>query len=104
MFGISLFISSKTISISTRFKSHRAIYLYNVMMECSIDRRGGLRWDNFSTIKFLFPDIEEQSAITNVLVTCDNEIILAKQKLNSFQRQKKGLMQVLLTGKKRVTQ
>lgn len=85
-------------------KSHRAIYLYNVMMEGSIDRRGGLRWDNFSTIKFLFPDIEEQSAITNVLVTCDNEIILAKQKLNSFQRQKKGLMQVLLTGKKRVTQ
>lgn len=85
-------------------KSYRAIYLYNVMMEGSIDRRGGLRWDNFSTIKFLFPDIEEQSAITNVLVTCDNEIILAKQKLNSFQRQKKGLMQVLLTGKKRVTQ
>ena len=24
-------------------KSHRAIYLYNVMMEGSIDRRGGLR-------------------------------------------------------------
>ena len=85
-------------------KSYRAIYLYNVMMEGSIDRRGGLRWDNFSTIKFLFPDIEEQSAITNVLVTCDNEIILAKQKLNHFQQQKKGLMQVLLTGKKRVTQ
>lgn len=83
-------------------KSHRAIYLYNVMMEGSIDRRGGLRWYNFSTIKFLLPDIEEQSAITNVLITCDNEIILAKRKLNSFLHQKKGLMQVLLTGKKRV--
>lgn len=83
-------------------KSHRAIYLYNVMMEGSIDRRGGLRWDNFSTIKFLLPDIEEQLAITNVLITCDNEIILAKRKLNNFLHQKKGLMQVLLTGKKRV--
>lgn len=83
-------------------KSHRAIHLYNVMMEGSIDRRGGLRWDNFSTIKFLLPDIKEQSAIADILVSCDNEIILAKQKLNSFQHQKKGLMQVLLTGKKRV--
>lgn len=85
-------------------KSHRAIYLYNVMMEGSIDRRGGLRWDNFSTIKFLLPDIKEQSAIADILVSCDNEILLAKQKLNEFHQQKKGLMQVLLTGKKRVTQ
>ena len=83
-------------------KSHRAIYLYNVMMEGSIDRRGSLRWDNFSTIRFLLPDIKEQSAIADILVSCDNEILLAKQKLNSFQQQKKGLMQVLLTGKKRV--
>lgn len=85
-------------------KSHHAIYLYNVMMEGSIDRRGGLRWDNFSTIKFLLPDIKEQSAIADILVSCDNEILLAKQKLNEFHQQKKGLMQVLLTGKKRVTQ
>lgn len=83
-------------------KSHRAIYLYNVMMEGSIDRRGGLRWDNFSTIKFLLPDIKEQSAIADILVSCDNEVLLAKQKLNKFRQQKKGLMQVLLTGKKRV--
>ena len=83
-------------------KSHRAIYLYNVMMEGSIDRRGGLRWENFSTIKFLLPDIKEQSAIADILVSCDNEILLAKQKLNKFRQQKKGLMQVLLTGKKRV--
>lgn len=83
-------------------KSHRAIYLYNVMMEGSIDRRGGLRWDNFSTIKFLLPDIKEQSAIADILVSCDNEILLAKQKLNKFRQQKKGLMQMLLTGKKRI--
>lgn len=83
-------------------KSHRAIYLYNVMMEGSIDRRGGLRWDNFSTIKIFLPDIKEQSAIADILVSCDNEILLAKQKLNKIRQQKKGLMQVLLTGKKRV--
>lgn len=83
-------------------KSHRAIYFYRVMMEGSIDRRGGLRWDNFSSIKFILPPIREQSKIANVLLFCDNEILLAKQKLNKIQQQKKGLMQVLLTGKKRV--
>lgn len=82
-------------------KSHRAIYFYRVMMEGSIDRRGGLRWDNFSSIKFILPPIREQSKIANVLLFCDNEILLAKQKLNKIQQQKKGLMQVLLTGKKR---
>lgn len=48
------------------------------------------------------PCIEEQRIIANVLSRCDTEILLAKQKLYSFQQQKKGLMQILLTGKKRV--
>lgn len=47
------------------------------------------------------PCVEEQSAIVNILSLCDAEILLAKQKLSKFQQQKKGLMQVLLTGKKR---
>ena len=50
------------------------------------------------------PCIEEQAAIANILSLCDHEVLLAKQKLSKFQWQKKGLMQVLLTGKKRVTQ
>ena len=48
------------------------------------------------------PCIEEQVAIANIFSLCDNEILLAKQKLNHFQQQKKGLMQILLTGKRRV--
>ena len=48
------------------------------------------------------PCIEEQAAIANILSLCDHEILLAKQKLSKFQWQKKGLMQVLLTGKKRI--
>lgn len=49
------------------------------------------------------PCIEEQAAIANILSLCDHEILLAKQKLSKFQWQKKGLMQVLLTGKRRIT-
>ncbi len=48
------------------------------------------------------PSIEEQTAIASVLVNADKEIEIQKQKLAAMQEQKKGLMQVLLTGKKRV--
>src|SRR5690554_3483311 len=42
--------------------------------------------------------IEEQTAIAEVLTTADKEIELLEQKLESYKTQKKGLMQVLLTG------
>lgn len=59
---------------------------------------------NLEKITIKIPDIEEQNAITEIFTSCDKEIYLANQKLKSLHQQKKGLMQVLLTGKKRVTQ
>lgn len=63
-----------------------------------------ISYSDFCYIKIPYHSLQEQNAIANVFVSCDDEILLAKQKLNHFQQQKKGLMQVLLTGKKRVTQ
>lgn len=63
-----------------------------------------ISYSDFCYIKIPCPSLQEQNTIANVFVSCDNEISLAKQKLNVFQQQKKGLMQVLLTGKKRVKQ
>ena len=83
-------------------KSHHLIYLYKSMMEGSINRRGGLRWNPFSTIKIDLPSLEEQNAIASVLIKADKEIELAKDKLANLQYQKRGLMQQLLTGKKRI--
>lgn len=57
---------------------------------------------SMKNVSFEIPELIEQIAIANILSLCDNEILLAKQKLNKFRHQKKGLMQVLLTGKKRV--
>ena len=48
------------------------------------------------------PCIKEQYAIAEVLLSCDEEINLATKELESLQQQKKGLMQILLTGKKRL--
>ena len=53
-----------------------------------------------TTIKY--PDLQEQTAIANILSSCDEEIRLAQGKLATIKEQKKGLMQVLLTGKRRV--
>jgi type I restriction enzyme S subunit len=83
-------------------KSYKLIYQYQNRMEGSIDRRGGLRWDAFSVIKVHIPPIEEQTAIAQVLQTADKEIQLLKTKVEKLKEQKKGLMQVLLTGRKRL--
>lgn len=48
------------------------------------------------------PSIKEQTAIAEVLTAADSEIELAKEKLDRLRRQKRGLMQQLLTGKKRI--
>lgn len=83
-------------------KTQKLIYLYKSRMEGSIDRRGGLRWNDFASIKIALPSIEEQTAIAEVLTAADREIELAKEKLERLRRQKRGLMQQLLSGKKRV--
>ena len=85
-------------------KSHPLVYQYQNRMEGSIDRRGGLRWDAFSIIKIKLPSLEEQTAIAHVLQAADKEIQLLKTKTDKLREQKKGMMQVLLTGKKRLNQ
>ena len=57
---------------------------------------------DFFNMHMKIPNIEEQSAIANVLVNADKEIGLANEKLARLQSQKRGLMQQLLTGKKRI--
>ena len=48
------------------------------------------------------PSIKEQTAIANILTTADKEITLLEKKLERFKEQKRGLMQVLLTGERRL--
>ena len=60
------------------------------------------KYPDFCQVKVRIPTEEEQTAIASVLVKADKEIELAKEKLLNLQSQKRGLMQQLLTGKKRV--
>lgn len=57
---------------------------------------------DFGNLKLAVPNNQEQTAIAQVLTAADREIELAQQKLELLRQQKRGLMQQLLTGKKRV--
>ena len=59
-------------------------------------------YDDFCVVKIPFPTIEEQTAIAQVLQAAGNEVQVLRSKLDMLKEQKKGLMQVLLTGKKRL--
>lgn len=58
--------------------------------------------EDFMALKIPYPSIDEQKIIANILNQADKEIEIHKQKLAAMQEQKKGLMQVLLTGKRRI--
>lgn len=57
---------------------------------------------DFFSLKITIPDFEEQTAIAQVLQAADKEIELLKAKTDKLREQKKGMMQVLLTGKVRI--
>lgn len=61
-----------------------------------------ISYEDFCTVNIPFPSLKEQTAIAQILQAVDTEISLLKNKVGKLREQKKGLMQVLLTGKKRL--
>jgi type I restriction enzyme S subunit len=84
------------------FKTELYRHIFEANTSGSIDRRGGLRWKQFSQIHIPLPSIEEQKKIFACIDTRDREIRLLQQLVEALKTQKKGLMQKLLTGKIRV--
>lgn len=61
-----------------------------------------LRLPTFLKMEVQMPSLDEQKKIANCLTFSDKEIEFLKDKLSLYKLQKQGLMQQLLTGKKRV--
>lgn len=57
---------------------------------------------DFFNLKIRTPEFQEQQRIASVLSAADTEIETHQKQLAALKEQKKGLMQQLLTGKKRV--
>ena len=61
-------------------------------------------WSFVADCVFLTPPLPEQRAIASILTTADDEIRQLEAKAEALERQKKGLMQKLLTGEIRTRQ
>jgi hypothetical protein len=78
-------------------------HIFEVSTSASVDRRGSLRWREFSRLPFPVPSLAEQKAIAEVLRTAQADLAGLTAETDTLTRQKRGLMQKLLTGEWRVT-
>lgn len=76
--------------------------IFGAATNASVDRRGSLRWKEFSQIHVPLPPLKEQQKIAAVLSAANAEIFTLEKKLACLKDEKKALMQQLLTGKRRV--
>lgn len=84
------------------FKTEKYRRIFETSTNGTVNRRGSLRWKEFSQIQVPLPSLPEQRRIAEVLAACDHELDLLAGKRDALQRQKRGLMQQLLTGRVRV--
>lgn len=88
--------------MSVLFKQPRLIYDFWTHSQGLVGDTLNCKYRDFGQVHICCPPLAEQKAITEVLTAADREIELAKEKLERLRSQKRGLMQQLLTGKKRV--
>lgn len=88
--------------MSVLFKQPRLVYDFWTHSQGLVGDTLNCKYRDFGQVHICCPPLAEQKAITEVLTAADREIELAKEKLERLRRQKRGLMQQLLTGKKRV--
>jgi len=100
-------IVTPTEGIDVRFmamliKQPRVVYDFWTHSQGLVSDTLNCKYPDFSQVKVCIPTKEEQKAIADMLYGFDKEIELANEKLANLQSQKRGLMQQLLTGKKRI--
>ncbi|MDE1207098.1 restriction endonuclease subunit S [Tenacibaculum larymnensis] len=83
-------------------KTKRFRFLLELISPGGAGRNRVMSKKDFLKLKITIPKYKEQTAIANILNTADKEIELLQKQLTQLQEQKKGVMQQLLTGKKRL--
>ena len=83
-------------------KQPRIVYSFWTHSQGLVSDTLNCKYPDFSQVKVTIPAKEEQTAIANLFYDFEKQIELASEKLANLQSQKRGLMQQLLTGKKRI--
>jgi type I restriction enzyme S subunit len=85
------------------FKCRHTVHQFHRYSQGLVDDTLNLKFHNFATVEVRIPsDVKEQCAIANILDTCDDELWLLRAQRAALDKQKRGLMQRLLTGKVRM--
>jgi len=84
------------------FKSPKIILLLKRFSKGITEDRWRLYFNDFSKIPFILPTYNEQKKISTILSTVDNKLDTHQAKKTSYETLKKGLMEQLLTGERRV--
>ncbi len=84
------------------FKSPAVVHLLHRHSQGLVKDTLNLKWRHFMEIRVAIPRKEEQQTIAAIFRLVDRELALLHARLDALCEQKKGLMQLLLTGKVRV--
>ena len=95
--------NADSLFFSYLFKMPKLTNLFWRNSQGLVDDTLNCKFKDFAIVRVYLPDTKkEQIAIAQVLQAADKEIQLLKAKTDKLREQKKGMMQVLLTGKKRL--
>lgn len=88
--------------ISYLFKLDSVINIFKRYSQGLVKDTLNLKYSNFKNIRLKLPSLDKQNLFAKILNTKDKELKLLKQEVELLKEQKKGLMQLLLTGIVRV--
>lgn len=95
-------INTDSLFFSYLFQTSKMMNLFWRNSQGLVDDTLNCKFKDFAIIKISLPEKDEQTEIAQVLQTAVKEIQLLKIKTEYLRTQKKGLMQQLLSGKKRI--
>lgn len=78
-------------------KQDRYRQKFAMATSASVDRRGSLRWPEFSKLRVSVPDFDEQQAVSAVLRDFEHELAGLEDELLKIQRTARGMSQSLMT-------
>ena len=95
--------NANSLFFSYLFKTPKLTNLFWRNSQGLVDDTLNCKFKDFAIVKILLPKTkEEQTAIAQVLEAADKEITLLKAKAEQLKEMKRGAMQMLLTGRKRL--
>jgi type I restriction enzyme S subunit len=107
--GVELATNQQINSIICKSSDYNFVYYYATFISQKFRQLAGtqavpiINKGNFSAVKVAIPPLSEQKRIGDILASIDGEIEKESNHKEQLEALKKGLMQVLLTGKIRVS-